>query len=115
MANPRKSLKKTRSIAYNLQQGRCYYCDQPMWSKQPGELVSQYDLTLKQARYFQCTGEHLEAHSQGGRVAQSNIVAACRFCNQTRHKRKNPLDPIQYKNMVYSRMDKGRWHVARLM
>ncbi|MGZ3765951.1 MAG: HNH endonuclease [Mucilaginibacter sp.] len=59
-----------------------------MWSHNAVELVSEYDLTLKQARHFQCTGEHLEAHSQGGTVAQANIVAACRFCNQTRHRQK---------------------------
>ncbi|MEI6336632.1 MAG: HNH endonuclease [Methylococcaceae bacterium] len=98
MEKSRKSLKKPRYIAYNLQHGRCFYCNQPMWSKNPVELVSKYDLTLKQSWYFQCTGKHLEAHSQGGTVDQSNIVAVCRFCNQTRHKRKNPLDPLQYKS-----------------
>jgi 5-methylcytosine-specific restriction endonuclease McrA len=115
MAKPRASLTKPRSIAFHRQQGYCFYCNQPMWTENPVEFVSKYGLTPKQTWYFQCTGEHLKAHSQGGTVAQSNIVAACRFCNQTRHRRKNPPDPIQYKILVHSRMAKGRWHIARLM
>lgn len=114
MAKTRKSLIKPRSIAFQYQHGHCFYCNQPMWSNDLSAFVSKYGLTLKQAWYFQCTGEHLKAHSNGGGANRSNIVAACRFCNQTRHRRKNPPDPIQYKQLVNSRMDKGRWHILRL-
>ena len=114
MANTRKSLIKPRSIAFQHQHGHCFYCNQPMWSDDLRDFVSKYGLTLKQAWYFQCTGEQLKAHSVGGSAHRSNIVAACRFCNQTRHRRKNPPDPIQYKRLVNSRMDKGRCQILRL-
>lgn len=114
MAKPRKSLKKPRSIAFSRQAGRCYYCEQPMWSEEPRVFALSHKITIGQARRFQCTGEHLKAHKDGGTAAQNNIVAACWFCNYNRHKRKEPLPPDQYKKLIEQRMSQGRWHAVRL-
>nr|WP_209399021.1 HNH endonuclease [Marinobacter salsuginis] len=54
--------------------------------------------------------EHLVAHSEGGSAGQSNIVAACRFCNEKRHTRKNPPDPQAYSALVERRLQKGGWN-----
>lgn len=114
MNNKRKSLSKPRSKAFINQQGICYYCNQPMWLNDPEKFTLKYNLTLKQARRFQCTGEHLIAHQDGGTSAQNNIVAACRYCNQQRHRRSNVPSPEQYKKFIGRRMNKGRWHIVRL-
>jgi 5-methylcytosine-specific restriction endonuclease McrA len=115
MTRPRKSLAKTRSIAFSNQSGYCFYCSQPMWSENPLEFASKHKITLGQAKRFQCTGEHLKAHHEGGSVTQTNIVAACWFCNQKRHKRKEALPPDQYKQLIHQRMSQGRWHNVRLI
>lgn len=106
----RKSLARPRAFAYDRQSGLCFYCGCPMWSDDPNEFTAKYGITLKQAKALQCTGEHLEAHKDGGTAIQSNIVAACRFCNQGRHKRNAAPLPDRYKQLVCSRMRKMRWH-----
>jgi hypothetical protein len=111
----RKSLVKPRSIAFSRQAGLCYYCDQPMWSEDPWEFASKYKITIGQAKRFQCTGEHLRAHQDGGKPDLKNIVAACWFCNQKRHKRKVAPDPDQFKQFIHQRMNQGRWHSVRLI
>lgn len=86
-----KSLARARTVAYTRQSGGCFYCALAMWLDNPLEFASKYGITLGQAKRFQCTAEHLEARQDGGTAFQSNIVAACRFCNQHRHRRKNLL------------------------
>ena len=113
MAKSRKSLKKPRSIAFTRQNGCCYYCRQPMWTEDPLSFASKYNTTPSQVQRFQCTGEHLVAHQDGGTSAQQNIVAACRYCNQQRHKRRVALSPDQLKKLVQRRMSLGRWHSFR--
>jgi 5-methylcytosine-specific restriction endonuclease McrA len=115
MAKPRKSPIKQRSTAFNRQAGLCFYCSQPMWSEDPHEFALKYKITLGQAKRFQCTGEHLKAHQDGGTADQANIVAACRFCNQNRHSRKVAPAPDQYKQFIHQRMIQGRWHDVRLI
>ncbi|MGZ8220847.1 MAG: HNH endonuclease [Methylobacter sp.] len=85
-----------------------------MWSGNPHEFASKHKITLGQAKRFQCTGEHLRAHQDGGSSKQHNIVAACLFCNQKRHSRKEPPPPDQYKELIHQRMSQGRWHDVRL-
>jgi hypothetical protein len=114
MAKPRKSLVKPRSIAFTRQAGYCFYCGQPMWSKNPLEFASQHKITPGQAKRFQCTGEHLQAHQDGGSSKQHNIVAACLFCNRQRHRRKEAPPPDRYKELVHQRMTQGGWHEVRL-
>lgn len=99
-----------RRDAFSRQSGRCYYCGLPMWTENPEEFASNNHATLGQVKRFRCTAEHLKARQDGGTDAPSNIVAACLFCNQTRHKRKHPLSPGRYKRLVMQRMGRRRWH-----
>ena len=115
MAKSRKSLTNPRSIAFSRQNGCCFYCSQPMWSDNLLEFASQYKVTPKQAKHFQCTGEHLVPHQDGGSSKQQNIVAACKFCNQQRHKRKTAPPPDKYKELIHRRMSKGKWHSVRVL
>jgi HNH endonuclease len=94
---------RSRDTAFQRQHGRCYYCDFPMWRQ---SLVS----VPAELRRFECTAEHLVPASQGGEEDEGNIVAACRFCNQTRHKSKHALAPPKYREHVQKRLWKGRWH-----
>ena len=110
MANYRKSLKNPRSQAFHAQHGRCYYCNQPMWTKTPLELVSRFRINQSQAKLLQCTGEHLVSHSEGGASGNGNIVAACRYCNQNRHRRKKVPTPENYRKYVRQRLSKSKWH-----
>jgi len=111
MSNSRKSLKKPRAFAFKKQHGRCYYCNLPMWLENSSEFAIENNLSNNQARLFKCTGEHLKPHSSGGNARISNIVAACYFCNQHRHRRKAELAPEQYKEIVQSRLASGRWNL----
>jgi len=104
------TLIKSRFKAFNLQQGRCIYCELPMWLKHPESFAKKYKITTKGALLFKCTAEHLLAKQDGGKDDESNIVAACHFCNQKRHKCKKPKDPIPYKQYVSSRVGKGKWN-----
>lgn len=114
MARHRKSLVKPRSIAFTKQNGRCFYCNQPMWFGNPLEFASRHNITIGQAKLLMCTGEHLKAHKDGGKADHSNIVAACWYCNHNRLRRKNPPEPEQYKHQIQNRMSQGGWHSVRL-
>lgn len=113
-SNKRSSLKKQRTRAFYSQGGVCYYCNQPMWNKKPQELTSQYPISSGQAQFLRCTGEHLESHSEGGSSGSINIVAACWYCNQNRHRRKNKLSPENFGKHARRRLSKGAWHGLNL-
>ncbi len=104
------TLIKSRIKAFNLQQGCCIYCELPMWLDNPAAFAKKYKITTKGAALFKCTAEHLLAKQDGGKDGESNIVAACHFCNQKRHKCKKPKDPISYKHYVSNRQGKGKWN-----
>ena len=110
MGKSRKPLVKPRTFAFTNQNGRCYYCNQPMSSGNLSKFSSEFDITLHEAKMLKCTGEHLVAHKDGGSSARNNIVAACWFCNDHRHRRKANPSPEQYKKMVQRRLNRGRWH-----
>jgi len=114
MASRRKSLAKPRSIAFESQEGRCFYCGQPMCNEVPEQFAQKHHITTKQAKLLQCTGEHLTPHKDGGEPSASNIVAACLFCNHNRHARKKELSPLEYRSFVAQRMSKGGWHPTRI-
>ncbi len=114
MPNSRKSLKVQRYIAYKNQNGLCYYCKHPMWKKDPSDFSKKFHTSIKLASLFQCTGEHLVPHSEGGTMKQNNIVASCKFCNQQRHRRKNILSPKEYTHFVQARIKQGRWSAGIL-
>jgi len=46
-----------------------------MWTNNPLKFALKYNATLSQVKRFQCTGEHLVAHQDGGSSAPHNIVA----------------------------------------
>ncbi|MGF2735373.1 HNH endonuclease [Marinobacter sp. DUT-1] len=81
-----------------------------MWISDVESYASHYGISVKQASFFQCTGEHLVAHCEGGKANASNIVAACKFCNTKRHARNRPEDPISYAFHVQQRLKKGSWN-----
>lgn len=104
------ALTKSRLKAYIQQAGLCIYCEQPMWLTDIDTFAKTYQISINQAQCFKCTAEHLEAKQDGGTNTENNIAAACNYCNQKRHKRKTPLDPIAYKKHVLKRLAKGLWH-----
>jgi hypothetical protein len=110
MVKKRKSLKHPRSSAFSVQNGFCFYCRQPMWSDDPSELSSEYNISRAQANILRCTGEHLVAYKDDGSSGKENIVAACWYCNQRRHRRKSNPSIKQYKIMIQRRLKQGRWH-----
>jgi hypothetical protein len=59
---------------------------------------------------FLCTAEHLKPQVEGGQDTQENVVAACKFCNQTRHKMRNVLLPTAYRRHVRRRIAAKKWH-----
>lgn len=103
-------ITKIRLSAFQEQSGCCYYCDSQMWLRNNEEFATKNRITLKAAKKLQCTAEHLIARSEGGSDCKSNIVAACHFCNQKRHKRKNPLPPEKFREHIQKRLVKGKWH-----
>lgn len=112
MPTQSKTLIKSRSTAFERQGGRCYYCDFPMWRGSIEQFARLHGITLGQARQFQCTAEHLLARQDGGGDGRSNIVAACLVCNQRRHKRKAPLSPEDYRELIQHRLSQVRWHIV---
>ena len=101
-------LKTLRDRAFVLQRGRCYYCRARMWLVSPAE-IGVGDST---SGPDQCTAEHLVARCDGGLDTCENIVAACRYCNQHRHRRKKALAPEEYAVHVRKRVARGAWNVG---
>lgn len=99
-----------RAIAFEQQQGRCYYCRFPMWLTDLDAFRARYGLTEPLALQLKCTAEHLQARSDGGTDARENIAAVCWLCNQRRHRRPRPPCPEEYRNFVQQRIARGRWH-----
>lgn len=105
-----KKTKRFMLIAANAQKWRCYYCDYPIWDKDYEEFAKTYVLKNGPLRLLRATAEHLIARCDGGADTQKNIVAACDYCNKTRHKAKVPLSPLEFRAKVQKRLAKGRWH-----
>lgn len=85
-----------------------------MWNIEPSEILSKFIVSANNLKHFKCTGEHLIAHCEGGPANQSNIVAACWFCNSKRHQRKIAIGLKQYKNHVLKRLKKGKWNIGMI-
>jgi 5-methylcytosine-specific restriction endonuclease McrA len=90
------SVRSLRVRAFRAQAGRCFYCLLPMWEVDLAGFASRHGITVKQARWFRCTAEHLVARSAGGRDVETNIVAACWRCNAGRHRRRRPPEPERW-------------------
>ena len=103
-------IQRNRQQAFLAQSKLCYYCNQPMWDKDINSFITQYQVKPTSAKFLQCTAEHLTARKDGGKNIRTNIVAACKYCNHTRHKSKNALSPAEYKNRVRKLLSKNKWH-----
>jgi len=75
-------------------------------------VMSSRNKVLRALRQFELTAEHLKPRSEGGADTENNIVAACWFCNKSRHRRKLPMTPERFKQYVRDRMAANRWHCA---
>lgn len=109
-----KKITLARSSAFREQAGRCIYCGAPMWSHSPEQFAQAHGISLADARRFQATAEHLKARSEGGDNSRRNIVAACLFCNQARHRRNAAPAPDAYQALVQGRIARGKWHPTHL-
>ena len=103
-------IAKLRHQAFERQGGRCYYCSCLMCSGSLEGFASRMKLSPRYARRFLCTAEHLCAVQDGGKDTAKNIVAACAFCNSTRHRSKRPRRPEAYRRHVAARVRLGKWH-----
>ena len=111
-----KRLVRLRLAAFAHQHGRCYYCQLAMaQTHELGAFAARHGISQKQARNLECTAEHLQARCDRGKDCPENIVAACRLCNQRRHKRPQPLSPEAFQQLVRRRVDKGRWHCEKVL
>ncbi len=108
------SIVKSRKKAFQNQVGRCYYCKSPMWQRDVRKFAKDNRISVSAAARFKCTAEHLTARCDGGTNSKKNIVAACLFCNSTRHKRKKPPTPSKYRADIQRRIKKGKWHPVEL-
>lgn len=104
-----KTIRKIRARKMKSQTGHCHYCRQPMWSGEPDEFCRTSGIRRRFATSFQCTAEHLVPRSEGGGNRPGNIVAACRYCNQNRHRSGRTIDADIYLQLVRRRIGKGRW------
>ena len=91
---------KHRLSAFKRQRCRCYYCNIPKWLGRIEWFASNHSLSKRESICFQCTAEHLVARQEGGKNSGKNIVAACRFCNHTRHARSHQLAIEEYQSLV---------------
>ncbi len=107
-------LPTSRRSAYLRQFGRCFYCERPMWTRQAEDFARRLRISLRQARWFECTAEHLTPRSEGGSAKRENIAAACRMCNRQRHLRRKAPSPEAFKELVRERMAAGRWFLPKL-
>lgn len=112
MPNP---IQKHRFSAFKKQNGCCYYCGALMWIDNPEKFAADHSISLKNAANLQCTAEHLVARCDGGEDTASNIVAACKHCNSTRHKNKSAPAPELYKKLIKKSLEKNKWHNAQIL
>lgn len=109
MAN---SILRFRLQAFQRQGGCCYYCELPMWERDPALFIQSHGVSPRQAKALRCTAEHLVPRCEGGRDCAANIVAACFHCNSRRHWRRVGRAAAAHLLHVRRRMAKGRWHGA---
>ena len=81
-------LKNIRKKKMNAQGGRCYYCDLPMWDDATARVSHEHCKKTMPLKALRCTAEHLHPRSEGGMNSTDNIVAACLYCNNQRHRRR---------------------------
>jgi len=108
------NLSKYRHQSFLSQAHRCYYCGFLMWEHNPEQFAAIHKISLAQAQRFKCTAEHLEARKDGGADSRSNIVAACLYCNQTRHRIKPAPSPDKLRVQVAKQLQNNGWHKMKV-
>ena len=105
---------RARERAFCRQNSLCFYCSQPMWLREPEVFAKRYGLRLRQIRSFQCTAEHCVERQKGGKGG-SNIVAACRHCNTSRHRGRpdRAPTPTAWRIQVGEWVRTGRWRTLK--
>lgn len=101
---------RIRNRQMKAQGGLCFYCEQPMWLQDINGFCARHTISRNQALSLKCTAEHLVARMDGGVDADSNIVAACHYCNQARHRASVPLSPPDFKQEALRLLTVGKWH-----
>ena len=102
-------LTKRRNAAYSAQQGRCYYCSclmLPCSGRRQSSVEPDEKLRA-------CTAEHLQARRDGGRDSPRNVVAACWYCNHSRHALHDGRSPRKYRQLVRTMVARGAWPTTR--
>lgn len=101
-----------RQKAYRAQGCRCHYCGVLMPEpKRIKQFCQEHQIDLADAQRIQLTAEHLVPVSEGGTNSRSNIVAACWYCNHTRHHGAPVgLDHQAYAQWVKQQQLLGQWH-----
>lgn len=103
-------LAKLRTLHANQQNWRCFYCRYLMWQGDQTLFAARHSLLAGSLNRFQCTAEHMQPRMNGGEDRPENIVAACKFCNQTRHQMREVLSPAAFRQHVRKRTRTGKWH-----
>ena len=105
-----QSIYRLRRRAYARQSHACYYCQRPMWITDCAQFAQIHGLSHRAARQFQCSAEHLIPVSLGGGDTPANVVAACIFCNRTRHKARKIRTGPEFAVYVRRRIAGMRWN-----
>lgn len=103
-------VRRQRALRAVEQQHRCFYCRFLMCMESPEDFARSHHISRREAKRFMCTAEHLKPLGEGGTSRQDNIVAACLFCNQMRHRRKRRMPNERFRDLVSRRLERGRWH-----
>lgn len=105
-----RPIARIRVRKFKLQNGRCHYCELPMWESDEQRLNLEKLVGKRRVRWLRSTAEHLHARCDGGRDTASNIVAAGAFCNQQRHRKSKPLPPKDHARRTRRLVSSGKWH-----
>lgn len=107
-----KKRQQLRRKAFEKQNHLCFYCDLPMWEKDPKQFARSQAVPVSLTKHLQCTAEHLVAKQDNGRDTPENIVASCLWCNRHRHheRQHKAPDPESYKSRVSKLVTQGKWH-----
>lgn len=108
-------IQSHRRRAFRHQAGRCFYCRMPMWLSDAQAFSLRHSLSIREVRRLRCTAEHLVARSDGGANTSQNIVAACWFCNVSRHRRTRPPSPEAHRHRVQGRLKCHKWHPPKYL
>lgn len=100
------NISRLRDAAFKKQKGLCYYCKCKMsLAVRPTEFKHSNLVPP----ITECTAEHLQARRDGGADIPRNVVAACRYCNQSRHAKYGGKRPKNFRLEVCQAVEKGSW------